>query len=97
MVHLHVSRRCLVAACAEQQRGAAELCRANFGRSEYCPEGLEDRPRMRLVVLEDPRAFPLLAAWALFRGDQAALMVCEQMSGVELVRHCCPGDTRYSK
>ena len=52
---------------------------------------------MRPVVLEDPRAFPLLAAWALFRGDQAALMVCEQMSGVELVRHCCPGDTRYSK
>ena len=87
--------RCLAAACAERQRGAAELCSANFGRRESFPEGLEDRPRTRPVVLEDPRACPLLAAWALFRGDQAALMACEQMRGVELVRQCCPGDTGY--
>ena len=91
----HISQQCLAAACAERQRGAAELCGADFGRREYCPEGLEDRPRTRPVVLGDPRAFPLLAAWALFRGDQAAFVACEQMSGIELVRQCCPGDTGY--
>ena len=81
-----MSGRCL----RRRQRGAAKLCGANFGRREYCPEGPEDRPRTRPVVLGDPRAFPLLAAWVLFRGDQAALMACEQMCAIELVRQCCP-------